>query len=133
MNQRNYAVASMSNRQFDFVDPNDFRCEAKLTWEVKKKSVQGAKGILWNAAWTLTEKSVVRIPSTDAVTPSEVGTENGTITTRVSFSTENQEEMVKRLVVHSQNLLLLANRIGKGLPPEPTIELACENTEVVTG
>lgn len=116
----NFRLTNLSGTTMTFVDPTDYRSGVKLSWSVQPKQQHGVSGAtLQNAKWTLTDHAVLRAPTPlgeSAVTLG--GTENIRISTEISGSVENKDKIIERLRVHAHNVLLLADTLASGFPPE---------------
>lgn len=121
----NFRLTNLSGTTMTFVDPTDYRSGAKLSWSVQPKQQHGVSGAaLQNAKWTLTDHAVLRAPApsgADCTVTS--GTENIRISTEVSGSVENKDKIIERLTLHAHNVLLLAETLASGFPPEIGVEL----------
>lgn len=130
MANRNMRLTNINGTSFVFVDPNDFRRTAKVTWNVQRKSQQGSTGQLFNSKWSLSSLAVLQAPIPEGIVPSTIGTENVSIQTSVSGSAENWSAMADHLDVHIANLLILRDDLLKGLPPKSDVSLVAEFDEV---
>lgn len=121
----NFRLTNLSGTTMTFVDPTDYRSGVKLSWSVQPKQQHGVSGAtLQNAKWTLTDHAVLRAPTPAGESAVNLGgTENIRISTEVSGSVENKDKIIERLNVHAHNVLLLAETLASGFPPEMSVEL----------
>lgn len=123
---RTLRLTNINNSTMLFVDPNDFRRTSKLSWNVQRKSQQGASGQLHNSKWSLASLGTIAIPAPNGVVPSTLGMESTSITTTVSGSVENHAYMAAELIRHIHNLQLIREDLLKGLPPKTDISLIAD-------
>lgn len=116
MATRNLRLTNINNSTMLFVDPNDFRRTSKVSWNVQRKSQQGASGQLYNSKWSLASLGTIVVPAPEGVVPSTTGMESTSITTTVSGSVENHVYMAAELDRHIHNLGLIREDLLKGLP-----------------
>lgn len=116
----NFRLTNLSGTTMTFVDPTDYRSGVKLSWSVQPKQQHGVSGAtLQNAKWTLTDHAVLRAPTPSGESAVTLGgTENIRISTEISGSVENKNKIIERLRVHAHNVLLLADTLASGFPPE---------------
>lgn len=121
----NFRLTNLSGTTMTFVDPTNYRSGAKLSWSVQPKQQHGVSGAtLQNAKWTLIDYAVMRAPTPEGESAVTLGgTENIRISTEVSGSVENKDRIIERLRVHAHNVLLLADTMASGFPPEMGVEL----------
>lgn len=123
---RTLRLTNINNSTMLFVDPNDFRRTSKLSWNVQRKSQQGASGQLHNSKWSLASLGTIAVPAPNGVVPSTLGMESTSITTTVSGSVENHIYMAAELNRHIHNLQLIREDLLKGLPPKTDISLIAD-------
>lgn len=120
----NFRVLSLAGQTLKLVSPLDYRRTAKITWSFQDKQQHGVSGkTVHNSKWSLTDNAIFLAPVQAGCSPCDVGRENAKIFTEISCSVENKVELVKMLRNHSANLLVLAETLSAGFPPDNTLAL----------
>lgn len=121
----NFRVLSLAGQTLKLVSPLDYRRTAKITWSFQDKQQHGVSGkTVHNSKWSLTDNAVFLAPVQEGCSPCDVGRENARIFTELSCSVENKRKLADMLRVHSANLLILADTLAAGFPPDSTLALS---------
>lgn len=120
----NFRVLSLAGQTLKLVSPLDYRRTAKITWSFQDKQQHGVSGkTVHNSKWSLTDNAVFLAPVPEGCAPCDAGRENARIFTELSCSVENKTNLVEMLRAHSANLLILADTLAAGFPPDNMIAL----------
>lgn len=119
-----FRALSLAGQTLKLVSPLDYRRTAKVTWSFQDKQQHGVSGkTVHNSKWSLTDNAVFLAPVQVGCSPCDVGRENAKIFSEVSCSVENTVELVKMLRNHTANLLILADTLSAGFPPDSALAL----------